>query len=198
MVQKRPYRFSVDVWSLGISLHEMLYRRRPFKSDKHMVEALERGREMRLPSDPAVSPAGQSIVRQLLRADEMQRLGCGARGLAEVRESAWLVGVPWERLERRELRPPYRPREDGGATQMVDKSVFEKATRRAGDSGKVDSAVQLKFRGFEANVRGASAAPDEPVRRKRGEKRLLKLDVGRVFKRSMLPRNNFGGGGDGV
>lgn len=126
------------------------------------------------------------------------RIGCGTRGVAEIMEHPWLNSVDWEKVRSKSLRPPYVPKESNEKTQMVDLNVFEKNKKfrkRNSDSGQVNSSVQRKFKGFEHNIEVTRKIVNNSVSRgmtfSKTEKRLLKVDLKRVFKNSMRPQNNF-------
>lgn len=195
MLRKFPYRFSVDIWSMGISLFEMLKRKRPFKSDKHMFEQFEGGKKVNFDIGPKCSADARNLIERMLEWEVRDRIGCGEKGVSELREHDWLRGVDWGEIERKERRPPFVPREEKRATRMVDDNVFERRKPREDeDSALVDSEVQIKFKGFEYNADVNGGVPQPLGRlpaRKNSEKRLMRLNLRKVFRKSMDQRNNF-------
>ena len=65
----------------------------------------------------------RDLIAGLLTLDPTKRLGCGATGVAAVREHAWFGkgGFSWEAMAERTLSPPHKP----VATAESDASNFE-------------------------------------------------------------------------
>ena len=65
----------------------------------------------------------RDLIAGLLTLDPTKRLGCGATGVAAVREHAWFGkgGFTWEAMAERKLSPPHKP----VATAESDASNFE-------------------------------------------------------------------------
>jgi len=61
--------------------------------------------ELRFPS--YVSPDAQSLLEGLLTRDVEKRLGSQP---GEVKRHAFFKDIDWDKLERREVEPPYKPR----------------------------------------------------------------------------------------
>nr|XP_061824830.1 protein kinase C eta type-like isoform X1 [Nerophis lumbriciformis] len=105
------YGPSVDWWALGVLLYEMLQGHAPFEGDNE-DELFEAIRIRDVSYAPWLSVESVSILRALLTKDPKQRLGCVASegGEHAVMVHAFFENIDWERLNRREIEPPFKPK----------------------------------------------------------------------------------------
>ncbi|KAI9220690.1 kinase-like domain-containing protein [Blastocladiella britannica] len=108
------YRESVDWWSLGITLYELLHGERPFAANT--IEELAHA----VKNDPIewrveCSPEMLNFVLSLMDRNVGRRLGCGPRGPYEVKEHELMAkhGIDWIKLVDKEIQPPYVPDTEG-------------------------------------------------------------------------------------
>uniref|UniRef100_A0A8R7QF24 non-specific serine/threonine protein kinase n=2 Tax=Triticum urartu TaxID=4572 RepID=A0A8R7QF24_TRIUA len=98
---------SVDWWTLGIFIFELLYGVTPFKGyDNEMTLANIVARALEFPKDPSVSSAARDLVTALLAKDPARRLGATV-GAAAIKRHPFFNGVNWALL--RCATPPYVP-----------------------------------------------------------------------------------------
>ncbi|KAJ0398493.1 hypothetical protein P43SY_006651 [Pythium insidiosum] len=123
LIRRVPYGKSVDYWSLGIMLFEMLAGHTPFyhTNRKRNFENIVR-MPLRFPTEPVLSDDAKSIVRGLLSKDPAKRLGSGPGGAREIMEHPFFATVDWERLYKRDVPVPFRPvvRRDGDLNNIPD------------------------------------------------------------------------------
>uniref|UniRef100_A0ACD5XPR9 Uncharacterized protein n=1 Tax=Avena sativa TaxID=4498 RepID=A0ACD5XPR9_AVESA len=98
---------SVDWWTLGIFIFELLYGVTPFKGyDNEMTLANIVARALEFPKEPSVSSATRDLVTALLAKDPTRRLGA-TMGAAAIKRHPFFNGVNWALL--RCATPPYVP-----------------------------------------------------------------------------------------
>lgn len=103
---------SVDWWTLGIFVYELLYGVTPFKGhDNEMTLANIVARALEFPNNkdreaPSVSSAAKDLVAGLLAKDPARRLGATV-GAAAIKRHPFFNGVNWALL--RCATPPYVP-----------------------------------------------------------------------------------------
>ncbi|KAM5353561.1 hypothetical protein ACJ41O_000211 [Fusarium nematophilum] len=100
------YNETVDWWTLGMLLHDMLTDSAPFYD-----EATEEMRRKIL-SEPlvfpdVVPPVVRDLLEKLLTRNPADRLG--ANGVAEIKDHPFFDQIDWEKLRRREYEPAFKP-----------------------------------------------------------------------------------------
>nr|XP_060639725.1 putative serine/threonine-protein kinase PRKY [Anolis sagrei ordinatus] len=105
ILRHEGHDFSVDFWTLGVLIFEMLVGRPPFHSaePQKIYSKIMDG----VFSFPAfVSEAACSLVAKLCRRRPGQRLGNTSSGIRGIRKHRWFSSISWKKLALRQLEAP--------------------------------------------------------------------------------------------
>jgi len=106
IVGGRGHGKGVDWWTLGILIYEMLASSPPFYDDDPM-KTYAKILAATVTFPPHFSKSAVLLIRKLLNPRPTRRLGV-VRG-DEIKNQLWFEGFDWEKLFKRELRPPIIP-----------------------------------------------------------------------------------------
>ena len=108
VVSTKPYNKSVDWWSFGILIFEMLAGYTPFY-DSNTMKTYENilNAELQFPS--IFHPDAQDLLCRLITRDLSKRLGNLQNGSEDVKRHPWFSEVVWDKLLCRNIETPYEP-----------------------------------------------------------------------------------------
>ncbi|CAF2744921.1 unnamed protein product [Rotaria sp. Silwood2] len=124
ILQELDYSFSVDWWALGVLMYEMMAGQPPFEADDEdsLFESILRD-EVLYPV--WLSKEAVHILKSFMTKNPAKRLGCVAAqgGEDAIKRHAFFAGkIDWEALERRQVKPPFKPK----VVNPRDTSNFDK------------------------------------------------------------------------
>ncbi|XP_076028753.1 serine/threonine-protein kinase Sgk1-like isoform X2 [Oratosquilla oratoria] len=154
ILRKQPYSRSVDWWTLGAVLYEMIYGLPPFYSrDTAIMYDAILHKQLKLKE--SASSKARNLLEKLLKKDASVRLGSGPGDVDEVKSHSFFNSVNWDHVDQRKLKPPFVPSVAGDTdTRNVD-PMFTKepvhsvtpSTPSAGISASVQASDHF-FKGF--------------------------------------------------
>lgn len=131
VVTTKAYNKSVDWWSLGILIYEMLTGYTPFYDQTPMktYENILVG-HVRYPS--YLHPDATDLLQNLITKDLTRRLGNLQAGSQDVKNHPWFSEVIWDKLLSKDIETPYEPPIQSG---VGDSSLFDRYPEEQLDYG---------------------------------------------------------------
>lgn len=153
MIKNKLYGPSVDIFSFGVMLYRMLSGSKPFKGkvDRDLDKAVLE-KKPQFPKE-IFSKEAINLLTGLLQKRPENRLGCGERGIEEIKEHAFFEEIDWGLLEAGYIDPPFVPNKfDVNAASLKDIGDFDRAKYR---HVKLDDKFKQRIKNFEyTSIRG--------------------------------------------
>ncbi|KAJ8610070.1 hypothetical protein MRB53_038797 [Persea americana] len=146
VVSSKGYNKSVDWWSLGILIFEMLCGFTPFWDAGSPMKIYENILKGKVKYPPYIHPDAQDLLSKLITSDLTKRLGNLHGGSRDVLGHQWFSEVTWDRLSRKDIDAPYQPPVKAGAgdTSLFDK--YPEETEQYGQTGKDESSSWIAMK----------------------------------------------------
>ena len=120
ILEKKGYNNTVDWWSLGCLMYEMLNGRPLFNYNNGKIDINDYKKEIILPNN--FSEEGKDLIIKLLNIDPKKRLGSGKNGFKDLKNHKYFENINWDDLENKKIKPPFVPNIDNS----IDLKYFDK------------------------------------------------------------------------
>lgn len=141
----QKYTFSVDWWSFGVLVYEMLIGQSPFQGDDE--DELFESIRSDTPHYPRwISKESKSLLELLFERDPTRRLGV----VGDIRSHPFFRTTNWTALERRQVEPPFKPKvkSPSDCSNFDREFLSEKPRLSHADKNLIESMDQTAFAGF--------------------------------------------------
>ncbi|KAM9409896.1 protein kinase C delta type-like [Pholidichthys leucotaenia] len=141
----QKYTFSVDWWSFGVLVYEMLIGQSPFQGDDE--DELFESIRTDIPHYPRwITKESKNLLELLFERDPTRRLGV----VGNIRGHPFFKSINWPALEKREVEPPFKPKvkSPSDCSNFDREFLNEKPRLSHADKKLIDTMDQSAFNGF--------------------------------------------------
>lgn len=162
IIKNKGYDKTVDWWSLGVLMYEMLSGKKPFvfpKGSKLRLDFFTKKVEM----CNNFTEEAKDLISKFLTVEPKNRIGYGSKGIENIKKHPYFANIDWEKLEERKLKPPFVPQIQNDTDVMYfDKAFTTKPVAGSwiemADNSKKEDNI---FEGFTYDKNICDENPDE-------------------------------------
>lgn len=149
ILREEEYGASVDWWALGVLMYEMMAGQPPFEADNEddLFDAILHD-EVLYPV--WLSKEAIAVLTGFMTKPIARRLGCTPVGPRDIKAHPFFASIEWEKLERKEVKPPFKPKIKSRTDANNFDSDFTSETPRLTPSDRqaIEAIDQSEFAGF--------------------------------------------------
>ncbi|XP_075765029.1 ribosomal protein S6 kinase alpha-1 isoform X3 [Pelodiscus sinensis] len=147
VVNRQGHTHSADWWSYGVLMFEMLTGSLPFQG-KDRKETMTFILKAKLGMPQFLSSEAQSLLRSLFKRNPANRLGSGSDGAEEIKRHPFYSTIDWNKLYRREIKPPFKPAVGRPDDTFYFDTEFTSRTPKDSPGIPPSAGAHQLFRGF--------------------------------------------------
>ncbi|XP_034825250.1 cAMP-dependent protein kinase catalytic subunit 1-like [Maniola hyperantus] len=108
IILSKGYTCSVDWWSFGILIYEIIAGHPPFYHSETM-KLYEKILVGKFKSPDYMTPDCKSLIKHLLDVDPTKRYGSLKAGVFDIKSHAWFSEINWQNILHQKVFPPFIP-----------------------------------------------------------------------------------------
>ena len=120
ILENKGYNNSVDWWSLGCLMYEMLVGKPLFNFNSINININEYKKPLQLST--GFSDEAKDLITKLLDLDPKKRIGAGPNGVEDLKKHPYFKKIDWKELENKNVKAPFVPDLNG----EMDLKYFDK------------------------------------------------------------------------
>ena len=120
ILENKGYNNSVDWWSLGCLMYEMLVGKPLFNFNNINININEYKKPLQLST--GFSDEAKDLITKLLDLDPKKRIGAGPNGVEDLKKHPYFKKIDWKELENKNVKAPFVPDLNG----EMDLKYFDK------------------------------------------------------------------------
>lgn len=154
ILQRQGHGKATDWWSFGAIIYEMLVGLPPFysKDRDKLYQNIKYGNP-KFDYDFLTDDA-KDLCAKLLQKDPNQRLGSGPDDAEEIKSHPWFECIDWQKLESKQIAPPYKPQLDQASDTKHFPTEFTNLQPSPQDLESLKATDGNQFPGFSYDGTG--------------------------------------------
>ncbi len=118
------YNWSIDIWSLGILLYELLLSDTPyFANDIDKLYNIITNQRLQF-NKLDINDDAINLISLLLYINPKRRYGCGEQGISELKEHQIFNDYEWVKMNNQQLKPFFIPKNKKSTSNYVNYNMY--------------------------------------------------------------------------
>jgi serine/threonine protein kinase len=154
IIEKKGYNSSVDWWSLGCLMYEMIHGRPLFNFTEANIDIKKY--DEKIPFYNNFSEEAKDLISKLVVKEPDKRLGAGPNGFEDLKSHKYFKEINWDDLENKKITPPFEPIVNGPTDLRYFDKIFTEevnVSRESNESNSNDKTIDnyVNFSYYDPN-----------------------------------------------